>query len=131
MKYLYKLIINLKNENVRISDSYEWLKLLKVSFINKKEIMVQSMFQRNRKKSAEEDKFIANRTAQNKDNYGYEYIGNKERLVVTPVTGRCFLNIMTTIFYYRGGSLQRSTGSDKNRSNKRFSQCNGKGLLCI
>ena len=35
MKYLYELTSNLKNENVRSTDNYEWQKLLKINFVNK------------------------------------------------------------------------------------------------
>ena len=130
MKYLYELTTNLKNENVRGTDNYEWQKLLKVNFINKKDIMPQNMFQRNRNRNIGEDKFIIQiEQLSNKANYGYEYIGNKERLVITPVTERCFLNMMTAIFYFRGGSLQGPAGTGKTETIKDLSRTMAKYVI--
>jgi hypothetical protein len=76
MKYLYELTSNLKNENVRSIDNYEWQKLLKINFVNKKDIMSTNMFQRNRNRNITEEKYIVQmEQLQNKANYGYEYIG--------------------------------------------------------
>ena len=130
MKYLYELTSNLKNENVRGTDNYEWQKLLKINFVNKKDIMSQNMFQRNRNRNITEEKYIVQmEQLQNKANYGYEYIGNKERLVITPVTERCFLNMMTAMFYFRGGSLQGPAGTGKTETIKDLSRAMGKYVI--
>ena len=130
MKYLYELTSNLKNENVRSTDNYEWQKLLKINFVNKKDIMSTNMFQRNRNRNITEEKYIVQmEQLQNKANYGYEYIGNKERLVITPVTERCFLNMMTAIFYYRGGALQGPAGTGKTETIKDLSRAMGKYVI--
>jgi dynein heavy chain len=130
MKYLYELTSNLKNENVRSTDNYEWQKLLKINFVNKKDIMSTNMFQRNRNRNITEEKYIVQmEQLQNKANYGYEYIGNKERLVITPVTERCFLNMMTAIFYFRGGALQGPAGTGKTETIKDLSRAMGKYVI--
>ena len=130
MKYLYELTSNLKNENVRSTENYEWQKLLKINFVNKKDIMSTNMFQRNRNRNITEEKYIVQmEQLQNKANYGYEYIGNKERLVITPVTERCFLNMMTAIFYFRGGALQGPAGTGKTETIKDLSRAMGKYVI--
>ena len=130
LKYLYELTSNLKNENVRSVDNYEWQKLLKVTFVNKKDILSTNVWQRNKNRNITDEKYIVQiEQLQNKANYGYEYIGNKERLVITPVTERCFLNMMTAIFYYRGGSLQGPAGTGKTETIKDLSRALAKYVI--
>ena len=129
MKYLWELTSNLKNENVRGVDNYEWLKLLKINFVNKKEAMPQGNNAR-RQKNLTEDKYIVQiEQLNNKLYYGYEYIGNKERLVITNLTERCFLNMMTAIFYCRGGSLQGPAGTGKTETIKDLSRTIAKYVI--
>ena len=129
MKYLWELTANLKNENVRGTDNYEWLKLLKINFVSKKDAMPQQQMMRRQKNVAEDKYIVQIEQLNNKLNYGYEFIGNKERLVITNLTERCFLNMMTAIFYCRGGSLQGPAGTGKTETIKDLSRTLAKYVI--
>lgn len=99
---------HLQESNVTSLDSFPWISQLRHEYV--------------------EDNLTV-RTMSNVLEYGFEYLGNVKRLILTPQTERCYRTLFLALNYHLGGHITGPAGAGKSELVKDFAKCLAKYLI--
>ena len=97
-------IINELSEKITSETSFDWLKQLR--------------FERTQEGVFGDDMNVAILQGNAKFLHGWEYQGNNDRLIITPLTDRCYLTLTTAMSLKKGGCPQGPAGTGKTETVK-------------
>ncbi|KAI8799348.1 dynein heavy chain and region D6 of dynein motor-domain-containing protein, partial [Cladochytrium replicatum] len=124
-----KKLIALVTIEVHSRDVMDRMLKANCSSINAFEWLSQLRFYWEKEGKDDEDCFI--RQINTQFRYGYEYLGNSGRLVITPLTDRCYMTLTMALRLFRGGSPQGPAGTGKTETVKDLGKALGKYVIVI
>ncbi|KAI9197259.1 dynein heavy chain and region D6 of dynein motor-domain-containing protein [Polychytrium aggregatum] len=124
-----KKLIALITVEVHSRDVIDRMAKSNCSNVNAFEWLSQLRFYWEKEGKDDEDCFI--RQINTHFRYGYEYLGNSGRLVITPLTDRCYMTLTTALHLRRGGSPQGPAGTGKTETVKDLGKALGKYVIVL
>ena len=111
-----EVLVRLVEKNISSPNDFEWMQQLRFEKDEKQETEIWLC---NVKQTS--TSFV----------YGYEYQGNNGRLVVTPLTDRCYMTLTTALHMKRGGAPQGPAGTGKTETVKDLGKNIAKFVIVI
>ncbi|CAK9070714.1 unnamed protein product, partial [Durusdinium trenchii] len=106
------VVQNLKEAKISSSKEFDWIAQLRYYWRQKGSITLKDTGKASTVDKCEVS--IINATLY----YGFEYLGNSDRLVITPLTDRCYRTLMGAFHLYYGGGPEGPAGTGKTESTK-------------
>ncbi|KAF4731501.1 hypothetical protein FOZ62_002057, partial [Perkinsus olseni] len=106
------VVSDLVKNNVESADEFDWLSQLRYYWKEPNSFRRVDTGEMNAKEECQVS--IVNSTLL----YGFEYLGNTPRLVITPLTDRCYRTLMGAFALYYGGAPEGPAGTGKTESTK-------------
>ena len=97
------IVEELKNDNVKSAFDFKWAKQLRYYYNEENAIEGKNVFIKQVSATL---------------NYGYEYMGATSRLVITPLTDRCWITISNALHIKLGANPAGPAGTGKTESTK-------------
>ena len=95
------VISELLERNIQSPNEFAWLKQLRYYW---------------------EDSDVWVRITNSRMDYNYEYLGNSGRLVITPLTDRCYITLCGAVYLNYGGAPEGPAGTGKTETVKDLSK---------
>jgi dynein heavy chain len=106
-----EVVQKLIDAKIQTSDEYIWISQLRYYWAND-EAQNLNLYEDNK------DGNCYVRCLQTDFPYGYEYLGNSMRLVITPLTDKCYMTLMGALSLNLGGAPAGPAGTGKTESTK-------------
>ncbi|CAL1158737.1 unnamed protein product [Cladocopium goreaui] len=106
------VVHSLKDAKISSSKEFDWIAQLRYYWRQKGSITLKDTGKASTVDKCEVS--IINATLY----YGFEYLGNSDRLVITPLTDRCYRTLMGAFHLYYGGGPEGPAGTGKTESTK-------------
>ncbi|ETO17700.1 hypothetical protein RFI_19615, partial [Reticulomyxa filosa] len=100
-----------------VSD-FMWISQLRYYYLKDENDKKKKTNNNNSNDSSDNDSKIIVKMVQADFPYGYEYQGNSPRLVITPLTERCYMTLMTALQLHLGGAPVGPAGTGKTETVK-------------
>ncbi|KEP67028.1 UNVERIFIED_CONTAM: dynein heavy chain, n-terminal region 2 protein [Hammondia hammondi] len=116
------VVEELKKENTAFLSDFEWLAQLRLSWQQPGSV---TLLTGKRNTKAEIQLSMINARIF----YGFEYLGNTERLVITPLTDRCYRTLIGAFHLQYGGAPEGPAGTGKTETTKDLAKA--AGMQCL
>ena len=109
------VILEMVEKGCKAKTEFEWLSQLRYYWLNQPDDY-------ERYGDAEEPHNLIAKILNAFQMYGYEYLGNSGRLVITPLTDRCYRTLMGAVSLMYGGAPAGPAGTGKTETTKDLSK---------